>query len=74
MVLSWCVCGELWTFKFEGLPQLSLKAAPGLISSFNCSELDITHTPTLAKIFWLFFNGKIWLAKHLADFGFQRLG
>jgi hypothetical protein len=28
--------------------------SPWFDLSFNCSEVDITHTPTLAKIFELF--------------------
>jgi len=42
------VCGRV---KREGLPQLSPQAALGFDLLFNCSELDITHTPNLAKIF-----------------------
>jgi hypothetical protein len=37
--------------KCEGPPQLSPQAALGFDLLFNCSELDITHTPNLAKIF-----------------------
>jgi hypothetical protein len=48
---SWCVGGDSWEVKCEGLPQLSPQAALGFDLLFNCSELDITHTPNLAKIF-----------------------
>jgi hypothetical protein len=37
--------------KCEGPPQLSPQAALGFELLFNCSELDITHTPNFAKIF-----------------------
>jgi hypothetical protein len=42
------ICGGV---KCEGLPQLSPQAALGFDLLFNCRELDITHTPNLAKIF-----------------------
>ena len=32
VVLSWCFGGALWTFKYEGLPQLSPRTARILIS------------------------------------------
>ena len=55
MVFRWFFRGALvmiWVrVKGEGLPQLSPQAALGFDLLFNCSELDITHTPNLAKIF-----------------------
>jgi hypothetical protein len=58
----WSVRGPFvvcWWFvvdvKWEGLPQLSPQAALGFDLLFNCSEVDITHTPNLAKIFQIIF-------------------
>ena len=59
-------CGCLWSFrggfvvrcgqvKWEGLPQLSPQAALGFDLYLNCSEVDITHTPNLVKIFLIIF-------------------
>ena len=56
VVLSWCDRGPLWTVKYGGLPQLSPSAALDFDLLFNCSELDITHTPNLAKIFLIIFG------------------
>jgi hypothetical protein len=56
----WCFAGRFVVrcgrVKCEGLPQLSPQAALGFDLLFNCSELDITHTPNLAKFFELFFR------------------
>jgi hypothetical protein len=55
MVLPWLLRGALvvicGTLNAEGLPQLSPQAALVFDLLFNCSELDITHTPNLAQIF-----------------------
>jgi len=41
-------CGQV---KCEGLPQLSPVAALCFDLFFNCSELGVTHTPSLEEIF-----------------------
>jgi hypothetical protein len=51
-------CGQV---KGEGLPQLSPQAALGFDLYFDCSEVDITHTPNLVKIFsFIFSAAKVW--------------
>jgi hypothetical protein len=50
-------CGRV---KCGGLPQLSPLAALDFDLLFNCSELDITHTPNLAKIFLIIFGQRHW--------------
>jgi len=57
-VLSWCLSWSLGTVKCEGLPQLSPQAALGFDLLFNCSELGITHTPSLEKFFLIIFQGR----------------
>jgi hypothetical protein len=39
----------------EGCRSFSPQAALGFDLLFNCSEVDITHTPNLAKIFVIIF-------------------
>jgi hypothetical protein len=54
----------------EGLPQLSPQAALGIDLYLNCSELGITHTPNLMKIFRLFFGDERFGPSVLVVFGF----
>jgi hypothetical protein len=60
VVRSWSVVAV----KCEGLPQLSPQAALGFDLYFNCSELDITHTPNLAKIFLIILGLRFWCWLH----------
>jgi hypothetical protein len=46
----------LWTVKGEGLLQLSPQAALNFDLFFNCSELDVAHTPNLMTIFVTIFG------------------
>ena len=63
--------GALWSFRgaimvccgrlnVEGCRSYSPQAALGLNPLLNCSELEITHTPTLAKIFYFFLEFAWW--------------
>jgi hypothetical protein len=69
VVLSWCVLGLLWTANGKRLPQLSPQAALDFDLYFNCSEVGITHTPNLVKIFDYFSAMKVWPVV-LVVFGF----
>jgi hypothetical protein len=61
MVLLWSFrgaivvrCGRL---NEEDCRSFSPQAALGFDLLFNCSELEITHTPNSAKIFLIIFGG-----------------
>ena len=60
--------------KCEGPPQLSPQAALGFDLLFNCSELDITHTPNSAKIFLNYFQRRLKLRRVGAMMGAPQPG